>query len=216
MIDYRTWSNEMRLDIEDFQANNKKYFVSSSFQTHSIPLLHALSKIDSLIKVYFIDTGFHFPETYSFVNHIEKLLKIKVYKVESKTSKLHQQDSNGKFLFCRQPDRCCDINKVKPIEPIASQHDVWISGVRKNQNNNRRTFSKIMVGQNNTLRYHPILEWTNKDVFQYRKLYSLPEHPLEKHGYFSIGCSPCTNPGSSRSDRRWSGSQKEECGLNII
>jgi len=216
MVDKNIWLLDLERYLSNFSNDNKSYFISSSFQSHSIPLLHGLSKIDKNISVYFLDTGFHFPETYQFVRTISNLLDIETKMLSSAIPKSRQLDRNGNFLFCSNPNRCCDINKVAPMDPILAKYDVWISGVRRDQNKNRSTFETVMPGPSGTVRYHPMLDWTSKDIYYYRIEHNLPSHPLEEHGYLSIGCSPCTNKATDRDGGRWSGSQKDECGLNIL
>jgi len=204
----------------EFTVNREALFTSSSFQTHSLPLLHILASSGYSIPVIFLDTGYHFPETYHFVDNVEKLLKIDVVRVRSVVSKLHQIDkSNGQLLFASDPDECCYLNKVQPLEPYMNNYDVWINGVRANQSKNRSSFNEIEQTKFRAKRYHPILNWSNKMIFDYIKRYNLPKHPLEEKGFLSIGCAPCTQPylSTSNDDRagRWAGSNKVECGLHI-
>lgn len=201
--------------VSRFQKDDKKIFISSSFQTHSIPLLHLMASIDNTIPVYFLNTGFHFPETLTYRDEIATLLKINVISLSSSTSKIHQKDNKGRFFFCSNPDLCCHINKIEPLEPILMSNDVWITGVRRDQNANRKSMEFEMKGPFDTVRFHPMLDWTSKMIWEYRKEYDLPPHPLEKDGYLSVGCEPCTQRyvGDGR-DGRWQGMKKNECGLH--
>lgn len=103
------------------------------------------------------------------------------------------------------------------MEPILSQYDIWINGVRASQNDNRASMQIEQDAGFNCLRFHPILDWSNKDIHDYRVKHGLPEHPLETTGYFSIGCKPCTMKVdlSSGRDGRWYGLNKTECGLHL-
>lgn len=202
-------------DIELYRVKGKKIFASSSFQSHSIPLLHIISLIEMNIPVYFIDTGFHFPESLSFVKTIQTLLNIEVVNVESPIVKSKQRDSQNRFLYCSDTDYCCHINKVLPLEPIISKHDVWITGVRQDQSSHRQSFSYEAQGPFNSIRYHPMIEWNQKMIWQYSNHHGLPKHPLEEQGYLSIGCAPCTLKfGEGERGGRWQGQQKTECGLH--
>ncbi len=207
--------NVIKSDLELFRSTGKKLFVSSSFQTHSIPLLHILKCIYPSIPVYFIDTGFHFSETLSFRDEIVDLFRLNLEILTSPISKVHQKDSNGRFYFCSDSEYCCHINKILPLEPILKEKDVWITGVRSDQNFNRKTMKRIMPGVHNTLRYHPMLNWNSKMIWEYRDLYNLPPHPLESAGYLSVGCSPCTMSSFDDRSGRWSGQNKDECGLHV-
>ncbi len=206
-------------ELSGFLEKGQELFCSSSFQTHSIPLLHILSTFDKKIPIYFIDTGFHFPETILFRDEISERLNIEVTVLKSPVNKISQLDQNSRFYFASNPDYCCYINKVLPLEPILQSKDIWISGVRADQSKHRSNLKKTAAGKFSTLKYHPMLEWTNKMIAEYRVKYDLPPHPLESQGYLSIGCEPCTEKFSFMSadeqrSGRWAGLQKSECGLH--
>lgn len=196
----------------------KKIFVTSSFQTQSIPLLHIISQIDRSIPVYFLNTGYHFPETLSYKNMLRDLLGLNVIDLNPSIAKNHQRDIKGNLLFTSDPDYCCHLNKVQPMEAVLIEYDVWISGVRSEQTANRKTLQTIDRGPFNTFRYHPMLKWTAADISGYINKYQLPSHPLEQQGYSSVGCMPCTrrimSSGMNTRDGRWVGLTKTECGLH--
>ncbi len=202
--------------LKKYRDSGRRIFASSSFQTHSIPMLHIISRIDNDIPVYFLETGFHFPETREYRDQIARMLDLNLINLESPVPKIAQRDHEGMFLFASDPDRCCYLNKVLPLEPILKDHDVWISGVRRDQTAFRKELSEEAPGAFDTLRYHPMLEWTSKMIWDYRKEYDLPAHPLEEKGFLSIGCVPCTRKFDAESERggRWAGMTKEECGIH--
>ena len=200
-----------------YQLAGKRLFASSSFQTHSIPLLHIIAAFDRSIPIYFLDTGFHFPETRLFRDQVSNLLGLHLKILTSPVPKAAQKDGKGNFLFTSDPDRCCYLNKVLPLEPVLKSNDVWISGVRKDQTQYREGLASEEPGAHDTLRYHPILDWDARMIWSYREQHQLPEHPLEQAGYLSIGCIPCTRKFiESSGDRagRWAGMTKEECGIH--
>lgn len=197
---------------------DKKIFVTSSFQTHSIPLLHILSNINQNIPIYFLNTGFHFPETLEFRDQITDLLGLNLINLVSDIPRNLQKDSNKRFLFASDTTHCCYLNKIQPLEKVIIEKDVWISGVRADQNQNRKNLKEEEYTPTGTLRYHPMLRWSTKMIYEYRIKYALPEHPLEKLGIFSVGCEPCTRSYFEDGDARvgrWQGSSKNECGLHI-
>lgn len=103
------------------------------------------------------------------------------------------------------------------MEKVLMQYDVWINGIRAEQNALRNDIKVEQNAKHNVLRFHPMIGWTNKDIFAYRKKFNLPEHPLEVKGYFSIGCEPCTRKidlDMDEREARWFGLNKTECGLN--
>lgn len=202
--------------IENYKKKHLKLFITSSFQTHSIPLLHIISRIDHDIPVYFINTGFLFPESLAFRDQIVKLLNLNLINVSSSVSRIYQKDCKGNFLFTSDPDRCCFLNKTQPMETVLAENDVWINGIRADQNANRKNMKIEQDGAFNCKRFHPVLDWNNKMIFDYIKQYNLPKHPLEAKGYLSIGCEPCTQKFNAENDRsgRWAGLNKTECGLH--
>ena len=207
---------QIGLKLTDYKASGRKAFISSSFQTHSIPLLHIISRFDKDIPVYFLNTGFHFPETIAFRHEIASLLGLNIMDAISPVSKTGQRDEHGKFFFANNPDHCCYLNKVLPLEPVVEKHDVWINGVRRDQTKFRSQLQEEEQLANGKVRYHPMLDWTSKMIWEYRKEYNLPEHPLEAQGYLSIGCMPCTRSVIESVEARggrWAGSSKEECGI---
>ncbi len=207
---------KIKKQIAEYQKAGKRLFATSSFQTHSIPLLHIISKIDKSIPIYYLNTGYLFPETIAFKDQLAKHLGLTFIALESSISKSQQRDENGQLFFTSDPDYCCFLNKTQPMEPILASHDVWINGIRADQNANRAGMKVEEQTPQGALRYHPVLHWTAKDIFEYRKAHALPEHPLEAEGYLSIGCEPCTRKHIAGDERtaRWFGMNKVECGLH--
>ncbi len=203
--------------ISQYKESGKHLFATSSFQTYSVVLLHVLSCIDKNIPIYFINTGFHFAETIQYKDQVTKLLGIKVINLLPHVPKSMQTNAPGDLMFTFDPDYCCYLNKVQPVEALLNQYDVWINGVRAEQNNYRRHFKEEEATHHNTLRYHPLLHWTTREMESYISRYGLPVHPLEEKGYKSIGCEPCTRPvnGDNVRDSRWAGMRKTECGLHL-
>ena len=205
--------------IKGYQDKNLRIFASSSFQSHSIPMLKILSEAAPEVPVYFLNTGFHFPESIGYKNDIAQWLGLNVIELTSPITKVQQITSDGQLMFASNPDNCCHMNKTLPLEPILASHEVWITGVRRDQNENRRTLGYEAKGKYGIIRFHPMLEWTNDMIAHYMAREGIPLHPLESKGYFSIGCEPCTqkpNGMMALTDRagRWSGMKKTECGLH--
>jgi len=210
-------ADNFRRKLESYREAGLRMFVSSSFQTHSIPLLHLVSRFGPDIPVYFLDTGFHFPETRIFRNRVVEQLGLKLVSVESPVPKTAQRDGQGMFLYASDPDQCCYLNKVLPLEPVLKMHDVWIAGLRRDQTGFRNDLPEETPGLHGTVKYHPMLDWNSKMIWDYRKQYDLPENPLEARGYLSIGCKPCTRRWNESDDARsgrWVGTTKEECGIH--
>lgn len=208
---------EIKNDIRAFLKQGKRLCMTSSFQTHSLPLLHMMTRMYPELPVLFIDTGFHFPETYAFRDKIRKEWDLNLINLQSHIPKDQQKDAEGRFLYTSDPEYCCFINKVKPLQEEVNKYDIWVAGLRKDQTAFRKTLSKKEHQQNGQIKYHPILEWTAKMIYQYKQKYDLPEHPLDKKGYMSIGCMPCTTLPIEKAERegRWFGLNKTECGIHL-
>ena len=211
--------NIIREKMEGYKKEGKRMFAGSSFQTHSIPMLHLISLIDKTIPVYFLNTGYLFPQTIEYKEEIAELFGLKVIDVKSSTPRNMQKDENGRLLFTSDPDFCCHLNKVAPMEPILRSFDIWINGVRADQNANRARMKEEQETPQGAMRYHPMLHWTKQMISDYIKINKIPHHPLDKEGYTSIGCEPCTrkiDPKQMGDERmaRWFGLNKTECGLH--
>ena len=208
---------EIKSKLEEYKVNGQKMFTTSSFQTHSIVLLHILSRIDKTIPVCFINTGYHFPETLRYRDEIAEKFGLTIKDLHSSSPKNMQKDGSGKLMFTSDPDFCCFLNKVQPMEPILADYDIWINGVRADQSAVRKNFQVEEPAKSGVTRFHPVLDWTKEDIDAYLKEYNIPRHPLEAKGYFSIGCEPCTrkfDPEFNMREGRWFGLNKTECGLN--
>lgn len=208
---------EIEKKIKQYQAERKKLFTTSSFQTHSLVMLHILSKIDPTIPVYFLNTGYHFPETVAFKDEIARTFGINVLEVKSSMPRFMQRDEKGRLLFTSDPDHCCYINKTAPTEHLLRSHDVWINGVRGDQSSVRKAMTTEQPAPFDTIRFHPMLDWSMKQIFSYIREHNLPRHPLDAKGYSSIGCEPCTrklDPEMQEREARWYGLNKVECGLH--
>lgn len=203
--------------ITKYRSEGKKLFTSSSFQSHSLVMLHMLSRIDRSIPVYFINTGYHFPETIQFRDHITELFGLTTIDLKSEVPKNMQRDHDGNLLFASDPDHCCYLNKTLPMDAILRSFDVWINGVRADQSAVRAAMKVEQPAPYGAIRFHPMLNWNAKMIWQYQREHNLPKHPLEEKGYVSIGCEPCTrrlDPNMQEREARWYGLRKAECGLH--
>lgn len=217
IMETQTKVEKIQNQILNYQKAEYELCITSSFQTHSLPLLHIVTQAIPDLPVLFIDTGFHFPETYAFRNQIAEDWQLNLINIQSKTAKNQQVDAEGQFLFSTDPEYCCHINKVEPLDEGLKGYDVWIAGLRRDQTSHRNTLQEEVFLDNGLMKYHPILEWNSKMIYQYAQEHQLPRHPLEAKGYLSIGCMPCTNSISEDMERsgRWYGSKKTECGIHL-
>lgn len=203
--------------LHQYKGEGKRMFTTSSFQTHSVVLLHIISRIDKSIPVFFINTGYHFPETIAYRDLITKEFGLNLVDLKSTTPKSLQRDARGRMFFTSDPDFCCFLNKIQPMESVMMGHDVWINGVRADQSAVRKAMKVEQPAPHDVLRFHPMLDWSPKMIYDYLKEYALPRHPLDAQGYSSIGCEPCTrklDPEMMEREARWYGMNKTECGLH--
>ena len=216
MISKRVQAFHHKLDY--YITEGKKIFLTSSFQSQSLPLLHIISTCNYSVPVYFLNTGYLFPESIQYKNEVSDRLNLNTIELRPETPKHLQKAVDGNLLFVSDPDHCCYVNKIHPLEKVLIEKDVWINGVRADQSRTREKLKEEMKAPFNVIRYHPMLKWSAKMIHDYIEEFKLPRHPLEDQGYISIGCEPCTrshiNSDENRSGR-WFGLSKTECGLHI-
>ena len=191
--------------------------MSSSFQTQSVPLLHMVSQINRNLLIFFTDTGYHFWETSTFRERLASEWQLNVldlYRSERWDS-FARQDPRG--LPLNDPNLCCYIHKVEPMQRAMQDMLAWISGIRRDQTPERAKARVLELQSNGLLKINPLLNWTKADVKHYAEQHNLPVHPLFEKGYRSVGCAPCTVAiGIEDNERagRWQGRGKTECGLH--
>ncbi|HYI78039.1 MAG TPA: phosphoadenosine phosphosulfate reductase family protein, partial [Chryseolinea sp.] len=151
--------DEIAHRIESYKAEGKTLFTTSSFQSHSLVLVHILSRIDKTIPVYFINTGYHFPETIKFRDYITELYGLNTIDLKSDVPKFMQRDPEGRLLFTSDPDHCCHLNKTQPMDAILMSYNVWINGVRADQSAIRAAMKVEQPAKHGCLRFHPMLDW---------------------------------------------------------
>jgi phosphoadenosine phosphosulfate reductase len=169
------------------------------------------------MPIIFLDTGFHFPETLRFRDDLVDRFGLNVKVMRPEISKSELFDRHGEAPYRTDPDLCCHINKVEPMQRALEDQSAWVNGVRKDQTEQREQLDVLEWTSRDILRVHPMLNWRSRDIWTYVNDYDLPVHPLLEEGYMSIGCAPCTKApseeGTSR-EGRWSETSKTECGLH--
>jgi phosphoadenosine phosphosulfate reductase len=187
-----------------------------SFGGSGLILAHMLSEIDRSIPVAFIDTRFHFRETLTFRDEFAARYGLRV-----ETLAVSQAEDPGP-LYATNPDRCCYIRKVLPVQEVLKDRGAWISALRRDQSESRADVQPFemheTLHERIVLKVHPLFDWTREDVERYRVAHDIPDHPLASQGYKSIGCWPCTTSvaaGEAERAGRWRGTSKTECGLHF-
>jgi phosphoadenosine phosphosulfate reductase len=191
--------------------------LSSSFQTQSVPLLHMAALIRRDILIFFLDTGYHFWETHMFREQLASYWQLNVLDLyrDARWDVFTRQRTRS--LPIDDPNLCCFIHKVQPMQKALKDMKAWISGIRRDQTSVRARAKILELQEDGLLKINPLLNWTKEDVRRYATEHRLPAHPLFQRGYRSIGCSPCTIAIGVNDDERagrWSGRGKVECGLH--
>jgi phosphoadenosine phosphosulfate reductase len=190
-----------------------RLFLACSFQQEESVLSDLLLKAEPKARIFTLDTGVLFPETYDIWKRMEQHFDTEIEAFRG-ISLEQQAIEHGDELWKRAPDQCCNIRKVVPLKDALSHVDAWIVGVRRDQSPTRAGTPKIGWDAKHAIwKAAPLADWSEKDVWRYIHANDLPYNPLHDRGYASIGCTHCTVPATDRSGR-WAGSDKLECGLH--
>lgn len=191
--------------------------LSSSFQTQSMPLLHMASQVRRDILIFFLDTGYHFWDTLIFREHIASEWHLNVLDLYRDERWDVFAREHTRTLPLEDPNLCCFIHKVQPMQKALKDMKAWVSGIRRDQTSIRAQARILELQPDGLLKVNPLLNWTKAEVKRYLEENNLPSHPLLEKGYRSIGCAPCTVAvGVTNGERagRWAGRSKIECGLH--
>jgi len=191
----------------------------SSFGTESVVLLHMVSEVAPEMRILFLETGYHFKETLNYKKLLTERLKLNIVTLTAAISREEFVKAHGDNLYDTNPDKCCEINKVEPLQRALKELRAWVSGIRRAQGPTRKNVHVLEEYEGGLYKLNPLTNWTTKDAWQYVKAHSLPTHPLFDKGYMSIGCWPCTRPvlaGEDERAGRWAGRVKTECGIHTF
>lgn len=194
---------------KDFKQED--VMLTSSFAATSALLLKLFSEVNKDQEVLFIDTGYHFSETIIYKEYLSKLYELNVTDVQAE--KWKHDITTKEEMWKKDPDLCCSVNKVEPLQAQKDQHKVWVSGLMKWQSDHRATLD-VFEERGGILKFYPLLDVTKEEREEFISSHHLPFHPLISKGYSSIGCAHCTVPGEDRGGR-WNNSPKTECGLHL-
>ena len=197
--------------VKELYRDFSRVLFTSSFGTTSAILLHLFHSVNPEQEVYFLDTTYHFAETLEYKSLLAKRfgLKVKEVAAEEWKNKFTREDQT----WSKDPDLCCSINKVEPLDKIRPGFEIWVSGLMQSQNSYRRQLN-IFEQKEGILKFYPIIDFSDADAKAYIAKHDLPPHPLVAHGFNSVGCIHCTVKGRGR-EGRWVNRSKTECGLHI-
>jgi phosphoadenosine phosphosulfate reductase len=193
-----------------------RFCVTSSFA--DAVLAHVASRVAPGIDIVFLDTGLHFAETLRIRDEVRRTLPVTVLSVQPRITVGQQDGIYGPRLFSRDPDECCAIRKVEPLERALSNYDAWAAGLRRDEGPTRANTAVVAYEPSRgKVKVAPLARWTQADTDAYIAKYDVPVNDLIRQGYASVGCWPCTRrtqPGEDPRAGRWPMFDKTECGIH--
>lgn len=200
------------------KAHGKAALVSS-FGSESAVLLHLASRVDPSIPVLFIDTLMLFEETLQYQLELAQTLGLSnVIRILPDLHEARDKDPYGR-LHLTDPDSCCDLRKIKPLEQNLCNYNAWVSGRKRFHGDERSQLAVQEIDEQGRHKFNPLAEWQAGDIKAYFERHELPRNPLFFRGFRSIGCSPCTVAVGDQEDARsgrWRGQDKSECGIHLV
>ncbi len=194
--------------------------LTNSFQAEDMLLTRLAQELDPNIPILFLDTGYHFAETYAYRDKMAAEWKMNLTNLLPEKTVAEQEAQFG-LLYQSAPDQCCKLRKVEPLFKAVAGYEIWLTGLRREQAKSRAALEEsamfTLPGGKQVLKLAPLTEWTTRDVWYACEQLGIERLPLYDQGYASIGCEPCTSiptdPNDPRSGR-WAG-RKVECGIHI-
>lgn len=199
--------------------------VGTSFQGAGLVLIDHARRAGFNFPIFTLDTGLLFPETLELKDRLEQFWQVKIESLHPDQTVAEQAETEGPELWNRAPDVCCHLRKVVPLQRKLASLDVWITGVRRQQADTRKTTDILELYQFDDFRdeyifkLNPMAAWSKDAVWEYIKENGLPYNSLQDRGYRSIGCHTCTRQVGNGDDERagrWTGFDKTECGIHTF
>ena len=198
--------------------------IGTSFQGAGLVMIHLAQQNGIQFPVFTLDTGLLFPETLELKKRLEDFFGFQIESLRPDLTVEQQEEAQGPELWKREPDLCCTIRKVLPLQSKLQDLDCWITGLRRQQSDTRADIGIIelyhldQAANRDIVKLNPMAEWSRDDVWQYIRDHKIPYNPLHDAGYRSIGCQPCTHKTSGDNERagRWTGFNKVECGIHTF
>ncbi|OEV12263.1 phosphoadenylyl-sulfate reductase [Streptomyces nanshensis] len=194
-----------------------RFCVTSSMEDAVVA--HLASRVAPGVQVVFLDTGYHFPETIGTRDAVDAVMDVQVVTLTPRQTVAEQDAEYGPRLHDRDPDLCCALRKVAPLEEGLRHYDAWATGLRRDESPTRA--GTPVVGwdeRRQKVKISPIARWNQADVDAYVAEHGVLTNPLLSDGYASVGCAPCTRrvlEGEDARAGRWSGTGKSECGIHL-
>lgn len=211
----------VRWALED--ADLGRIAIASAFQAEGTCVMHMATRIRPDVPILFLETGYQFAETLEFRDRMVRELGLRVTNLHGRYTPAQQAEALGPRLFEREPERCCELNKVEPMLEALRGLDAWMTALRRDSAPTRADSPIVdryeLQPGHWIVKVNPVANWTRPDVWRYLKAHDLPHHPLYDLGYSSIGCAPCTRvrlPGEPERAGRWAGTPRWECGIHQV
>jgi phosphoadenosine phosphosulfate reductase len=194
--------------------------VVTSFQPTGIVTLHMLADIAPRTPVLTLDTGLLFPETYELMDELEQRFHLNLIRVRPEQNVEEQAEAYGPALWERDPNQCCNLRKVIPLDTSLAEYDAWVTGLRRDQSERRSATPVVSWDKKREMvKLCPFAAWTEAMVWAHVEEYALPYNRLHDQNYPSIGCWPCTQAvAPDTTDQRagrWANRDKSECGIHV-
>jgi phosphoadenosine phosphosulfate reductase len=190
--------------------------LANSFGAEDCVLVDVLGRERLPIRVFTLDTGYLFPETYALWTRLEQRYGVTI---EGRRPDAPPVDAAAPPPWQVDPDACCHVRKVLPLRSALAGLGAWVTGIRRDQTPDRANARVVeWDGRFGLVKVNPLAAWTQADVWDHVRRHDVPTNPLHEQGYLSIGCAPCTTPvapGEDPRSGRWRGREKTECGLHV-
>jgi phosphoadenosine phosphosulfate reductase len=171
------------------------------------------------VDVLFLETGYHFAETIGTRDAVGTVYDVNIVNATPEHTVAEQDSLLGKDLFARDPNQCCALRKVAPLQNTLACYDAWVTGVRRVEAPTRANTPLVTYDEKfGLVKVNPIAAWSDEEIDAYIAEHGILVNPLVSEGYPSIGCAPCTAkplPGADKRSGRWAGTGKIECGLHV-
>jgi phosphoadenosine phosphosulfate reductase len=204
----------LRWAIADFGAGLS---IGTSFGANGMVMIDMALRIDPDVDIFYIDTGYFFPETYDLIDRAQRHYQRTFRRITPALSIEQHEESHGR-LYEIDPDRCCHLRKVEPLVNALHDSTAWVTALRRDQSKTRASTAVVRWNaRHNVVKIAPLVHWSEREIWDYVDAHHVPYNALHEQSYPSIGCWPCTRavaPGEDPRAGRWAGMAKTECGLH--
>jgi phosphoadenosine phosphosulfate reductase len=216
----RSLEGHSALEVLQRASELPRVTFATGFGAEGCVLIDLIGRHHLPIDLFTLDTGLLFPETYELWRRLETRYSVTIRAVRPEQTVGAQASTYGPALWERDPDRCCELRKVRPLRAALAGFEAWITAIRRDQTPERAS-AKIVEHDRKfgLIKFNPLVAWSHDDVWAHIYRHDVPYNALHDRGFPSIGCEPCTSavrPGENPRSGRWRGAAKKECGLHVL